>query len=243
MKFEEIIRKISQLTAFVIIYFLCAGVYLSSKNFVRQPDGNIVLIKEAHAEVDLKTLATPINDHIALTLPKEPVLGNPNAPITIYEFSSLNCSHCSDFHLSILPLLKSEFIDSGNVKLIFTHFPLDRKAMKAAMLSECVPAGNYHSFISLLFKKQREWMLSRDPEQTLIRYAMLNGMTEQQAKDCLVNDDLAKDLLDIRQQGLDKLEIKGTPAFLVIQNNHREMLYGAPGYRTFKAYLQSKIIH
>ena len=243
MKFEEFIRKISQIAAFAVIYLLCAGFYLSAKHFVRQPDGNIVLIKEAHAETDINTLATPISNNIALSLPKGPILGNPNAPITIYEFSSLNCSHCSDFHLSTLPLLKREFVDSGNVKFIFTHFPLDRKSMKAAMLAECVPEGNYNSFLTLLFKKQREWMLSRDPEQTLIRYAMLNGMTEQQAKDCLHNDDLAKDILEVRQQGLDRLEIKGTPAFLVVQNGQREMLYGAPGYRTFKAYLQSKIIH
>jgi len=243
MNFENFIKKISQLAAACLIYLLCAGFYLNLKGFELLPDGNIVLIKTAHAEVNINTLASPINDNVALTLPSGPILGDANAPITIYEFSSLNCSHCSDFHLSTLPLLKREFIDSGNVKFIFTHFPLDRKAMKAAMLAECVPENNYGNFLTTLFKKQREWMLSYDPEQVLIRYAMLNGLTETEAKDCLTNDDLAKDLLEIRQQGLDRLEIKGTPAFLVEKNGHREILYGAPDYKTFKAYLQSKIAH
>ena len=126
---------------------------------------------------------------------------------------------------------------------IFTNFPLDRKAMKAAMLTECVPASRYGEFISTLFKKQREWMLSRNTEEVLLRYAMLNGLTETQARDCINNDNLAKDIIEVRQQGLDRLKIKGTPAFLVVKGNEREILYGAPDYRTFKAYLQSKIAY
>ena len=243
MKFEDIIKKISALVAAGLVYFLCAGFYLSLKGFVMQPDGNIVLVKPANATTDISTLATPLDKNIALTLPTGPILGSANAPITIYEFSSLNCSHCSDFHLSILPLLKQEFIDSGHVKFIFTHFPLDKKSMKAAMLAECVPESQYLSFISTLFKKQREWMLAYDSEQVLIRYAMLNGLTEAQARDCIHNDDLAKDILEVRQQGLDRLQIKGTPAFLVEKNGQKEILYGAPNYRTFKAYLQSKIAY
>lgn len=241
MKFENIIRKISQLAAALIVYFLCAGFYLSLKGFVMQPDGNIVLVKEAHAEVNPSSLATPISHRIALTLPTGPVLGDPNAPITIYEFSAFNCSHCADFHLSILPLLKREFIDSGNVRFIFTNFPLDRKSMQASMLSECVPSSHYFEFINTLFKKQREWSLSRNPDEVLVRYAMVNGLSEVQARACLTNDDLAKDLLEIRQQGLDRLEIKGTPSFLVVKNGQREMLYGAPSYKNFRAYLEAKI--
>ena len=243
MTFENILKKISAIAAAFIIYFLCAGFYLSLKGFVMQPNGEIVLVKEVQAASDISTLANPIDKTIALTLPTGPVLGSDNAPVTVYEFSSLNCGHCADFHLSILPLLKQEFIDSGNVKFIFTNFPLDRKAMKAAMLTECVPASRYGEFISTLFKKQREWMLSRNTEEVLLRYAMLNGLTETQARDCINNDNLAKDIIEVRQQGLDRLKIKGTPAFLVVKGNEREILYGAPDYRTFKAYLQSKIAY
>lgn len=243
MKFEILLKRISALAAAFIVYFLCAGFYLSLKGFVMMPDGNIVLIKEAQASSDITTLASPIDSKIALTLPTGPVLGSDNAPVTVYEFSSLNCSHCAHFHLSILPLLKQEFIDSGHVKFIFTNFPLDRKSMKAAMLTECVPTSNYNAFISTLFKKQREWMLSRNSEEVLLRYAMLNGLTETQARECISNDNLAKDILEIRQQGLDRLKIKGTPAFLVVKGNERDILYGAPDYKTFKAYLQSKIAY
>lgn len=237
MNFENILKQISKLAAACIIYFLCAGFYLSAKGFIMQEDGSIVLVKAAHAQTDVSTLATPVDDNTALSLPAGPILGDENAPVTVYEFSSLNCSHCANFHLSILPQLKPEFIDTGKVKFVFVSFPLDRKSMKAAMLSECVPESSYADFLKILFKKQREWVLARNTEQVLIRYAMLNGMTEAQAKECLTNDALAKDILEVRQQGMDRLNIKGTPAFLVVNNGKKEILYGAPDYETFKEYL------
>ena len=240
MRFEDIIRKISKLAATVIVYFICAGFYLSSKGFVMQPDGNIALIKDANAST-ASVFASPIDNSIALSLPTGPVLGSKEAPMTIYEFSSLSCSHCSDFHLSTLPLLQEQFIDSGKVKFIFVNFPLDKKSMRAGMLSECVPEESYNDFLKIMFKKQREWMLSRNSDQVLIRYAMLHGMTEEQAKACLTNDELAKDILEVRQQGLDRLEIKGTPAFLVDYKGTKEIIYGAPNYQTLKNYLETQL--
>lgn len=244
MKIEDIIKKISAVAAGFIIYMVAAGFYLSAKGFSMLPDGNIVLMKEAHAaDLDsaVANLAEPVNPSIAFTLPDGPYIGNENAPVTMYEFSSLNCSHCADFHLSTLPKLKKEFADKGNLKIIFTNFPLDRKSMKAAMLSACVPESGYNNFITTLFKNQREWILSRNTDKTLINYAVHNGLTEQQAKDCLKNDELAKEILDVRQQGLDRLKIQGTPAFLIVKGNNKEIIHGIPDYNIFSAYLQKRI--
>ena len=40
----------------------------------------------------------------------ERILGDPNAPVTIIEYSSLTCSHCRKFHVETLPNLKKNFI-------------------------------------------------------------------------------------------------------------------------------------
>ncbi|MBU1292062.1 DsbA family protein [Patescibacteria group bacterium] len=46
------------------------------------------------------------------------VLGSPDAPVTIIEYSSHFCSHCVDFHNDTLPLLVEKYIKTGQVKLI-----------------------------------------------------------------------------------------------------------------------------
>ena len=241
MRFEDIISKISKLAAIIIVYFICAGFYLNSKGFIMQPDGSISLVKNANASVEQGVFASPINNNTALSLPSKATIGSQDAPITIYEFSSLSCSHCADFHLSTIPLLQKQFIDNGKVKFIFVNFPLEKKSMRAGMLSECINDDSRNDFIKTMFKKQREWLLSHNTDKVLIKYAKLYGMTEEEASACLSNDNLAKDMLEIRQQGLDRLGIKGTPAFLVDYKGSKEIIYGAPNYQTLKNYLETKL--
>ena len=47
MKFEDIVKKVSSFVAAFIVFFIAAGMYLSWKGFVMQPDGRIVLVKQA----------------------------------------------------------------------------------------------------------------------------------------------------------------------------------------------------
>ena len=75
------------------------------------------------------------------------VLGNANAPVTIIEFSDYQCPFCGRFWQQTLPLIKSEYIDTGKVKLIFRDFPLTSihpLAQPASEAAECVrkAAGN-----------------------------------------------------------------------------------------------------
>ena len=81
MKFEEIIKTISTTIAAIIVYILAAGFYLGAKGFVMGADGVPVLVKSASANTQ------KINPNIVL--PEGRILGKKNAPITLYEFSSL----------------------------------------------------------------------------------------------------------------------------------------------------------
>ena len=92
MKFEDIVKKVSSFVAAFIVFFIAAGMYLSWKGFVMQPDGRIVLVKQANAAIfddeAEEDIAQPLDSKIALSLPKGPVLGSAEAPLTLYEFSS-----------------------------------------------------------------------------------------------------------------------------------------------------------
>ena len=62
----------------------------------------------------------------------EKVLGEANAPVTIVEYFSLGCIHCKHFHDDVLPKLKSEYIDTGKVRLVYRDFPLEGLSLAAA---------------------------------------------------------------------------------------------------------------
>lgn len=225
MKFENIIKNVSAIVAAFIVFFMSAGMYFSMKGFEMTPNGDIVLMNQSQAK--LPTLGTPIipNNYV---MPKGHSIGSSTAPITFYEYSSMGCFHCADFHLKTLPIIKKEFVDTGKVKIVFVNFPIDKISMNAALLAECMPADKYFDFVSLLFKNQREWGLSRNPDELLLQYAALNGIGEEKAKSCLKNDDAATNILEARQDGITQLGIQGTPSFVISHDGKSELLEGAP---------------
>lgn len=55
-------------------------------------------------------------------LPKRPVSGNPNAPLTILAFSDLQCPPCRRFEAALKPVLKQY---GDRIRVIYLNYPLD----------------------------------------------------------------------------------------------------------------------
>ena len=75
-----------------------------------------------------------------VTVDDDPVLGDANALITIVEFSDYECPFCQQAFLQTYPLIKSNYINSGQVKIVFRDFPITSrhpKAMDMAMAANC----------------------------------------------------------------------------------------------------------
>ena len=74
MKFEDIVKKVSSFVAAFIVFFIAAGMYLSWKGFVMQPDGRIVLVKQANAAIfddeAEEDIAQPLDSKLPSRCPK-----------------------------------------------------------------------------------------------------------------------------------------------------------------------------
>ena len=46
-------------------------------------------------------------------------IGSQDALVKIKIFSSLTCPHCANFHKTVIPKIKKEFVESGKVQIIF----------------------------------------------------------------------------------------------------------------------------
>ena len=92
-----------------------------------------------------------------LLLQGEPVLGDPNAPLTIVEFSDFECSYCRRFHKQVMPELKRNYIDTGLVRFVHKDLPLPfhPHALPAAAAARCAGEQNrYWELYSSLFDQQ-----------------------------------------------------------------------------------------
>ena len=157
----------------------------------------------------------------------ERVLGDPNAPITILEYSSLTCPHCATFHANTLPQLKKDYIDTGKVKLVFRDFPFDRAALQASMLARCSNPERYFGFLDVLFKSQNKWAGASDPAQALAQTGKLAGVGDQQFKECLANEALANKLIERRLEAEQKYQVQSTPTFVIMRGDTVEKIVGA----------------
>jgi protein-disulfide isomerase len=82
----------------------------------------------------------PVNNNVRLTAITGTVLGRPDAPITMVEFTDLQCPFCRQFHVAAFEQIKKDYIDTGKVRYISRDLPLENihpLAVAAARASRC----------------------------------------------------------------------------------------------------------
>lgn len=162
-------------------------------------------------------------------VPGDRTMGSPKAPITIIEYAAPMCPHCARFNAEVIPLLKSNYIDTGKVFYIFRVFPIGAADIPAEALARCQPADNYFQFIDLLFRNQEKW----DPEYgvtdvhgALVSLSRIAGMSAGQVDACMSNQDEQKRIMAVAQDASARYGISGTPTLII--NGEVEQAGGMP---------------
>lgn len=145
----------------------------------------------------------------------EGVVGDPNAPVTMIEYSSLTCPHCAAFHEQTLPGLKERFIDTGKVRLVIRDFPLDQNALRAAVIAHCAGPERYPAFVDVFFAQQESWATAEDPVRALKQLAKLGGLGEAEIDACLADRGMEEAILQMRLAGQQQFDIRSTPTFII----------------------------
>jgi protein-disulfide isomerase len=164
-------------------------------------------------------------------------LGPANAPVTITEYASMTCPHCSAFNETVFPKIKSEYIDSGKIRYIFREFPLDIKAAAGSMLSRCIAkddAGKYFAVTDMLFKQQNDWVMKNTTE-TLTRIGKQAGLTQQQVESCLKDQALLDKIAADQKYAADVLKVDSTPTFFI----NGEKIKGETSFEEFDKKIKS----
>ncbi|MGP0592097.1 DsbA family protein [Nitrospira sp. T9] len=152
------------------------------------------------------------------------VLGEVDAPVTIVEFSDYQCPFCRRYSLTVFPVLKREYIDTGKVRYVFRDFPLTsihQQAEKAHESAHCAGESNkYWEMHDMLFEKQNDLMVP-----SLKQYAGELGLDSTTFEECLDSGKyqvaIQKDVDDGGAAG-----IRGTPSFFVGKSGSGDSITG-----------------
>jgi protein-disulfide isomerase len=118
--------------SFIPAAILLAGFLIAMSIYFTNKDKNVVAEDpNIIPEVSINMKAVSEEDH---------VLGNPEAPIVIVEFSDTECPYCKIFQTTMNSIIDS-YGKEGKVAWVYRHFPLDMlhsKARKESEATECV---------------------------------------------------------------------------------------------------------
>jgi protein-disulfide isomerase len=219
MKEKQFHTTLTILSVVQIILLLYIAFSLPSETFV--VDMPTVDDTDTVSDVDMAEL---IGDNA--------ILGDPDAPITIIEWSDYECPFCARFYSDAYQDIKENWIDTGKAKLVFRDFPLSfhANAQKASEAAEC--AGDqdmYYEMHNLLFE---DGMGSG--VDTFKSYATELGLDQTEFDDCL---DSGKHEAEVKQDMADgmKAGVQGTPGFII----EGQLISGAQPYAVFEQLLES----
>ncbi|MCR4335765.1 MAG: DsbA family protein [archaeon] len=180
------------------------------------------------------------------TVPSEPVIdmealidddameGNPDAPVTIVEFSDFQCPFCESFYTNTLGKLRENYIDTGKVRVIFRDFPLSfhPNALPAAEATECAnEQGKFWEMHDKIFENQ-DAMSTASYKQ----WAADLGLNTEQFNTCYdsskYQSEIQADFADGQAAG-----VSGTPTFFI----NGQKVVGAQPFSVFEQIIEAEL--
>jgi len=168
-------------------------------------------------------------------------LGNPEAAVTMVEFSDYGCPFCRLYGVSGFPEIKRRFVDTGRLYYVFKDFPvveLHPQAMLAAQAAECAgEQGRYWEYHNQLFADPSEWEAGPQAAlDTFGRYADVLELDAEALRTCVSDgryaQEVGADYAEARALGL-----TGTPAFII----NGKLLSGARAPEQFVLLLEREV--
>jgi len=167
-------------------------------------------------------------------------LGKADAPLTMVEFTDLQCPYCRQFAVGTFDELKKNWIDTGKLRYISRDFPLDAlhpQAMPAARAARC--AGEQGKFWEMRLALVRNANLltpayiTKTASDLKLDAKAFSACTATTKHDAAIHAEL--------QEGM-KLGIEGTPTFVIGRTTpagiEGPMVVGALPYAQFDAKLK-----
>ena len=141
-------------------------------------------------------------------------IGDPNAPVSVEEFSDFQCSHCKTFSQTLEPEFIENYVDTGKVYLTFKNFPIFGEASEnAAEATYCAADQNaMWQYKKALFSFSS--FQDAFSDNNLVSYAESLEIDSGEFQNCLESDKFVSAIQADMANGKN-LGIQGTPSFSV----------------------------
>jgi len=183
---------------------------------------------------DAKHPVQDVKERVALPFGASPRVGADNASVTVVEFSDFECPYCAQFATQTYPLIKEQYIDTGKIRFVYKHFPLQTHeyAALAAIAASCAEQeGAFWEYHDLLYTYQDAFTAD-----DLVDHAATAGIDVVVFRQCLSNQETLPFVENDKALGLNS-GVTGTPTFFF---NGRKVV-GALSFADFSAEVDKEL--
>jgi len=176
---------------------------------------------QAEAEARQRQSAAELAENIRPVSPeRDHVYGNPDAPVSLVEYSDFECPFCKRFHSTAREIVESY---DGRVNWVYRHFPLPMHnpgAQQQAEASECAAAlgGNdaFWTYSDTIFERTRS-NGNGFPLDGLVPLAEEIGLDGDAFRRCLEEERFVERVNQDYEEGM-RIGIRGTPGNVLLHN-------------------------
>ena len=208
-------------------------------------------VNNSSNEIELSIEPTPEMDQIG---PKKitmdtflsngsPILGDPNAPITLVEFGDYQCHYCNVFFQSIEKDILKNYVDTGKVKIIFKDYNIiGEDSVIASQGAHCAnDQGLFWEYHDILYSnwtgENNGWASS----ENLAIFAQQIDLNMNKWSECMKKGSHSQIILKSNDDAR-TLELTGTPAFFIINSEGKvTKLFGAQPFEVFKKIFDNQL--
>ncbi|MDO8600835.1 MAG: DsbA family protein [bacterium] len=173
-------------------------------------------MQKAGAPKETAGVGGAVSEKVALYDDTDPFLGNPDAPVTIVEFSDFQCPFCGRFFETVEPQIIEKYVKTGKVKFVYRDFAfLGDESVWAAEAAKCAhEQGKFWQYHDYLFNHQQGENGGAFSKANLKLFAQSVGLDTGAFNSCF---DSGKYLAEVQKDTADgrALGVSGTPTNFV----------------------------
>lgn len=172
-----------------------------------------------------------------------PILGNPNAPVTLVEFGDYQCHFCNVFFHSTEEDILKKYVETGKVRMVFKDYNIiGADSVNASHGTHCANDQElfweYHDILYTNWTGENNGWASRD---NLTGFAKEIGLDMEIWSECMTQK-LHSQIILSSNEDARSLELTGTPAFFVIgPDGKTTRIFGAQPFEVFENIFEAEL--
>jgi protein-disulfide isomerase len=190
------------------------------------------------------TASTTVNATQVMALgPRDAILGNASATVTLIEYGDYQCPYCGEFYSETEPEIIQNYVNTGKVRMVFRNFAfLGPESTAAAEAADCAEDQNklwvYHNALYSAKVADDASGGSEDDgffsTAELLKLGQQVGLNMTTFTSC-VDNNTDGNLVTQEQTAAAGVGVNSTPTFFI----NGQMITGAEPYTTFQQALDS----